>query len=76
MKIKTIELADGLPSEITVVMTEREAALIARLIGPTTATERNKIQHDGGAVGNNVYAALTGGVFNRFYDSGVDGVLR
>lgn len=77
MRIKAIEMDDdGNPATITVTMTAREAALIARMVGETNHAQRNKVQSDGGVVGGEVYDALAGDLFNRFYDSGVAGVPR
>ena len=78
MKVRTIDLDDeGLPETVVVEMALDEAALYLRLVGglpPRTITE---------ALGNpkwaevlsSVYNGLTGDLFNRFWDDGVDGVI-
>lgn len=63
MKIKAITLdRDELPETITVEMTRAEAILIVRHVGslrPSTATS------------DEMYEALAGSLFNRFWDDGV-----
>jgi hypothetical protein len=75
MKVKGIKLTSK-GCKTTVELTEREAALIARMIGPTNHRQRDEIQSDGGEVGSDIWDALTGEVFNRFYEAGIDGVPR
>lgn len=78
MKIKSIEMDKKglLPQAVTVRMTAREAALIVRMVGKTSHSQRDQIQSDGGSAGSCIYDTLAGDLFNRFYDDGVDEVKR
>lgn len=70
MKIKSIELENSLPVRIVVELTVEEAAQIAKWTGSLSPVT--------GMTGetSELYGALTGSVFNRFWDDGVDGYLR
>lgn len=78
MRIKNIELdTDEVPSVVTVVMTVQEAAFIARLSGRVT-TSMDVFPDTPGAevAANTVDRALTGGLFNLFWEAGLDGYVR
>lgn len=68
MRVLSIELdTDELPVEVTVRMSRAEATLIASYVGqltPSTATSHG------------IYDALVGGVFNRFWEDGLDDARR
>ena len=70
MQIKTIDLNDGKPVRVTADLTVTEAAQIARWTGglspATGGTEET----------GEIYECLTGELFNRFWDSGVDGYTQ
>jgi hypothetical protein len=70
VKIKSIELENSLPVRIVVELTVEEAAQIAKWTGSLSPVT--------GMTGetSELYGALTGSVFNRFWDDGVDGYLR
>lgn len=75
MKIRSIAMDDEeQPETITVDMTIREAALIVRLIGPMSDIQLADTQSDGGRTGGEIYDALNGCVFNRFWEDGVKDV--
>jgi hypothetical protein len=70
VKITRIDLEDGRPVRITAELTVEEAAQIAKWTGSLSPVT--------GMTGetSELYGALTGSVFNRFWDDGVDGYLR
>lgn len=77
MKVRNIALGeDEMPTAIEVVMSTREAAFIARVLGAMTGTAQSEVQSDGSTVGSDIYDALVGGVFNRFWEDGVNEVGR
>ena len=64
MRIKAIEMdTEELPELITVEMTLAEAVLIGKHVGSVTPST---------VVSTNIWDSLTGGVFNRFWDDGID----
>ncbi len=77
MQVRRIDFDDeGIPSSLTVSMSTREAALVARMIGRTNGNQRAEVQSDGSVVGSDIYDCLTGAFFNCFWDAGVDEVGR
>lgn len=78
MKIKTIKLGkDGEPSKVVVEMSTLEAAYIAKFTGKQNDPMANEILGSVGPEANSeVYGALTGDFFNRFWDGGVDEAIR
>jgi hypothetical protein len=66
MKVNAMAFKQGddgaIPSMITVTMTLAEAVWIGKAAGRTS-----------GEVSSHIYATLTGDVFNRFWDNGIDG---
>lgn len=72
MKIRAIALDDDeLPATITVEMTVDEAGLLAAHLGNTRPKDRNDEIAGFGAVGSDIYEALAGSIFNRYYEDGV-----
>ncbi len=73
MKLKAIEFREGedgsIPAEITVTMTLAEAYAIARVFGGFNQLEYDKRE----LPVTDIYGPLTGDVFNRYWDDGVDG---
>jgi hypothetical protein len=77
MKIKRIDLDDDeMPETITAELTHDEAAYLAVLLGKQTGPDAEQIMPGGMALGSSVWHALTGGVFNRFYEDGAAGAAR
>lgn len=77
MKVLSIQL-DGdteLPAHVTVVMTAREAAFLARLTGRLSHSGAEEIAPGYAAESGRVFGALAS-LFNRFYDDGHDEALR
>lgn len=70
MIIRRIELENGKPTKIVAELTIEQAAQISKWTGSLSpATGGND---ETGAM----YEALSGDLFNRFWDDGVDGYLR
>lgn len=73
MKVKRIDLDDEeLPEKVLVELTHDEAVFVALLLGKQNGTTAEEILHGGGALVGAVYDGLAGGLFNRFYDDGVN----
>lgn len=76
MEINAIQFEQGeegaIPAEITVTMTLEEAVAIAHVFGDFT----DKDLEDKGLPQTDIYSALTGDVFNRYWDDGLDGARR
>lgn len=79
MKITAMTLTDyetPVPETVTAVLTIREAAFLARLLGRMTGTQKNEVQSDGNECGSAIWNALAGTVFNPFFEDGYDEVPR
>ncbi|MDI5965699.1 hypothetical protein [Streptantibioticus silvisoli] len=77
MRIKQIELDDeGMPEAVLVRMTHDEALYLALLTGKQTGATSAQIIPGGAARNSEVYEALTGELFNRYYDDGVNDAVR
>lgn len=79
MKIQSIRLDDEEnPDMVVVEMSSDEAAFIARLCGSLSPQDVINALGDDPRWFNasaEVYHALAGSVFNRFYDDGIDAVV-
>ena len=64
------------PTRVTVDMSKDEALLVAHMIGSTSNLQRDELMSYGGVIGSGIYDCLVGGVFNRYWDNGVDDALR
>lgn len=77
MKVRQIVLdEDGEPTAVLVAMSVKEAALIARMTGqhsPSTMTDA--LGYGWFEVSSSIFDGLTGELFNRFWDAGVDEVI-
>lgn len=77
MKVKRIDLNDDeMPELVVVELTHDEAAYLALLIGKQNSNDMNEVMPGGAVHGGAVYDGLTGSLFNRFYEDGVDGAAR
>lgn len=79
MRIKRVDFdEDENPSMVTVKMTVDEAAIIARVFGGFNdyAYDATGDRSRWRRAGSEVYSALVGGFFNRFWEDGVNDVLR
>lgn len=76
MKIRKIELNDGQPTKVTAELTVVEAAYLARITGKQNGITAAEFMAGGSDANTEIYSCLTGELFNRFYDDGVDGYLR
>jgi hypothetical protein len=76
MEIDSIQFEQGeegaIPSVITVSMTLAEAVAITKVFGSFNDAERKKR----GIPETEIYSALCGDVFNRYWEDGVDGAAR
>lgn len=71
--IKSIELDDEENVEfVTVRLAAEEAAYIASFTGKQTGETAEAIMPGGAPANSHLYEAMTGGVFNRWYDGGVE----
>ena len=73
MKVKRIDLdGEEQPESVTVEPTHDEAVFLAVLLGRMNGTQEEEVMPGGSTLGSQVYWALAGGVFNRFYENGVE----
>ncbi|MGX1129876.1 uncharacterized protein (AIM24 family) [Streptomyces glaucescens] len=74
MKVKRIDLDDEeMPESVTVELTHDEAVYLAVMLGKQNGAEAEQVMRGGGKLGGAIYDGLTGSLFNRFYEDGVDG---
>jgi hypothetical protein len=72
MLIRTLEFdEDEQPESLTVQMSIREAAYLAKVTGKHSSDTANAVMRGGSEANTLVYNALTGAVFNRYWDGGV-----
>ncbi|MFB7312999.1 hypothetical protein [Streptomyces sp. NPDC056192] len=74
MLVKQINLDDdGQPETLLVRLTRNEAAYLALLTGKQSGHTSGDIMPGGDSLNSEVYEALTGEFFNRYYEDGVHG---
>ncbi|MFF0055712.1 hypothetical protein ACFYRI_15105 [Streptomyces microflavus] len=74
MKVKRIDLDDEeMPERVLVELSHDEAVYLALLLGHQNGNDMNGVTPGGSRLGGAVYEGLSGGLFNRFYEDGVDG---
>jgi hypothetical protein len=74
MKIRRIDLDDdGDPSSVTVELSLAEAILITRTVGKGNGHDSNLLMEGGDLIAAQTYLCLTGDLFNRYWDDGIDG---
>jgi hypothetical protein len=78
MRIRNIALDDdGDPSKVLFEMSIIEAVYLTKLIGDQNGLDAERtLPGHGQAVNSEIYGSLTGELFNRFYDDGVDDAVR
>lgn len=77
MKVKQISLDDEeLPETVTVELTHDEAVFLAVFLGRLNGEQEEEVMKGGSEIGSGIYHGLAGGVFNRFYENGVDEAAR
>lgn len=76
MQILNISLENDLPTEAAVVMTRDEMIYLATLLGRSTPAEDDVIMANGAQLSSEIYHTLAGSLFNRFWESGIDGARR
>ena len=64
---------DGVPESVYVKLTVTEAAFIAKFSGGTDRQAEEIMPGGGAMAAAELYSALVGSMFNRFWDNGVDG---
>jgi len=75
--IRQINLGDeGMPEKITAELSLSEAVFIALLMGQQNGHTSEEILPGGTDLPSEIYSALTGELFNRYYDDGVDEAAR
>ena len=73
MKVKRIDLDDDeTPENVTVELTHDEAVFPAVFLGRLNGEQEEEILKGGSELCSAVYYGLAGGVFNRFYENGVE----
>ncbi|MBF6358103.1 hypothetical protein IU449_26770 [Nocardia higoensis] len=76
MKVVALTLDDNqLPDTATVVLTRAEMQFIAKLIGQHSHESANDVVAGGGRALDSLWDGLTGTVFNRFWDGGLDDAI-
>lgn len=77
MRLKTIELDDEgrAPTSVTVVITHDEALFLAMALGRMTGAGSDELMTGGAVLSQELYACLTGDLFNVFYEDGVRSAL-
>lgn len=77
MRIKRIDLdGDESPEFVHVRLTVGEALYLAALTGRQNGVSSEAVMAGGADFNSSVYGGLTGGVFNWFYDGGVEEAVR
>lgn len=76
MKVKRIDLDDEeMPERVLLELTHDEAAYLTVLIGRQSSNDMNAVTLGGADLGGAIYDGLTGSLFNRFYEDGVEGAV-
>jgi len=76
MRITAITLDKGMPATITSEISAAEAIFLATLLGQQTGIAANGVWPGHGELSTAVYDCLSGEVFNRYYEDGVDEARR
>lgn len=77
MKIMQINLGnDELPTSLVAELSVDEAVVLAKMTGKYSSLTATQEFGDRAECTTSIYDALTGGVFNRFWDDGVDDAVR
>ena len=77
MNVKQIDLNDqGSVESIVVRMSLDEALYLAKLTGGQNGVSAEAVLTGGAGLNAEVYASLTGELFNRFYEDGVADAVR
>lgn len=77
MKVKQIDLdGEEMPERVLVELSHDEAAYLAVLLGRQNGNDMSEVTPGGVLLGSAIYNGLTGGLFNRFYEDGVDGAVE
>lgn len=72
MRVRSIEFDDDEdPEFVTVRMPIQQAAYLATITGKQSSITANEFMRGGAEANTEVYNALVGSVFNRYFDGGV-----
>jgi hypothetical protein len=69
MRVKTIKFSDAGPASITLELSIEEAAALTKVFGKMADKETPPALRE-------LYSKMTGVVFNRHWDNGVDGYFN
>ena len=72
--VTRIDLEESRPAHVWIRMSVAEAALVADLVGKESPASVSGKGHDPATL--DVYEALAGEFFNRFWEDGVRGAIR
>lgn len=70
------EDGDTAPTQVTVRMTLAEAVYVTKVLGAMNGIQAEQVMPGGAHASNEIYSCLTGELFNRFWEDGVDDALR
>lgn len=73
--IQTIQLSDGQPTQVTLSVSVRQAALMVKVLGRMSNDDLEKVMTGGDVAGSDVYCCLDRQLFDRFWSNGIDGYL-
>ena len=77
MKVLSISFDDdGKPDTATVVLTRKEMQLIAKFVGEQSPAMREKFLPGHSEAGEGLYDALTGMVFNPYWEDALNEAIR
>ncbi|ANA86270.1 hypothetical protein SEA_LOZINAK_113 [Gordonia phage Lozinak] len=77
MRVRSIELAEnGFPEQVTVVMSRSEAEWITLVLGSLTGEQEEAIKPGYREQSGEIYNALVGELFNRFWEDGINDAVR
>jgi hypothetical protein len=77
VQILSITLDDNhYPSEAAVILTRAEMEFMVRTTGRHNHETANAVVEEGYKASHSIYQTLSGHLFNRFWDNGVDGAIH
>lgn len=77
MKIRQITLnQDEIPAKVTVTMTLAEAVFINKVLGKMTGHDASAVMPNGDVIEHEIYTCLASGLFDRYWEDGIDGAEK
>lgn len=64
------------PDTVTVTLTRREVAFIAKLVAGQSDIDSNEVMPGGSKEGSAIFRCLVYGVANPHYETGLDGLMK